>query len=144
METLVTFLRELTLVRGTVPIRYTAKLEAESGIDLEDLAKSGKIVVEGEEVYVEFRFNAYTRNHYERFEVGADHSSIKVGKSFLPLNDDTKVLLIRELIVPAMRHATREELWKQQLHQRLESVRRVKKSLSDEDIANIFEGMLKQ
>lgn len=143
MEALVTFLRNLTLVRGTVPIRYIAKLETESGIDLEDLAKSSNIVA-GENVYVEFRFNAYGKNHYERFEVSDDRTTIKVGKSFQPLTDDTKVLLIRELIVPAMRHATREELWKQQLHQRLESVRRVKKSLSDEDIANVFEGMLKQ
>jgi len=144
METLATFLQDLTLVHGTVAIRYVSKLEAESGIDLEDLAKSSKIIVDSGKTFVEFRFNAYSRNHYERFEVGEDKSTIKVGKSFLPLTDDTKVLLIRELIVPAMRHATREELWKQQLHQRIESVRRVKKSLSDEDIANIFEGMLKQ
>lgn len=142
MERLEDFLHNLTLVEGK-SIQYIAKLEAESGIDLEDLAKSAVVEETGKSNKLVFNFEAYDKKHSTTFMLNPAKDRILIGTRYQPLNNMTKVLLFREIIVPAMRSAPRNKLWRQQLHQRVSSVRRFKSSLGEEEMMEIFESMLK-
>lgn len=143
MERLQEFLRDLTIVEGGKSLQYIAKLEAESGIDLEDLAKSAKVEVTDKGSKVVFSFDAYDKKHSYAFMLNPAQDRILIGTKYQPLNSMTKVLLFRTIIVPTMRGAPRDKLWRQQLHQRVTSVQRFKKFLNEDDMATIFESMLR-
>ena len=91
-----------------VPV--VAKLEAESGIDVEDIAKGVRLQCKDDECELYCSFQAYGTDFSFSFSLNPAGDRFRIGTDWCNFDDKGKVLLLRRLIFLAMRGTNRAKV----------------------------------
>ena len=91
-----------------VPV--VAKLEAESGIDVEDIANGVRLQCKDDECELYCSFQAYGTDFSFSFSLNPAGDRFRIGTDWCNFDDKGKVLLLRRLIFLAMRGTDRAKV----------------------------------
>lgn len=137
------WLHTITMLKGS-DLTLVAKLEYESGIDVENLADGLKLVCDDGGCVIHSSFSAYGTDHHEEFVLNPAADRFRMLNGWHDFSEHSKSRLLRYVMVKAMRAAPREAVKQQQQIHLKEEIERTQQNVKKHGFFHdAFEAILK-
>lgn len=122
------WLHTVTMLQGS-DLTQVAKLEYESGIDVEKVADGLKLVCDDGGCVIHSHFESYGRDFFEEFVLNPAADRFRMLNGWHDFSDHSKSRLLRYVMTKAMRGAPRESVIAQQKSHLKEAIENTKQNL---------------
>ena len=147
MEHVSKFVSQLSTLHGD-PLKVAAKMEYESGIDLERIKDGAAVVCEKEHCFIRIAFHAYGKDQLSVFHLNPARDRVMISQRWYELDDGAKALIIRRTAIEAMRSVPRANMLKQRDSYLTEQAATTRNKLKapgtfQEIFGDVFDGYMK-